>query len=173
MIHFLQIFVSVVFFSNKVLVLIGKKTGWLLGAIAAIAGSYYFFLLGLYIYTVLEIGLIVLMGYGYLIRNKSKKIENFLYFTITAVMVLLIYFSFSERLTIYEFVSSAGLLFGTYFLTHEKKEFGWILYCISHLFAMYIGYIKNQIFFADFQLASAIVSVIGVFIAHKQLRETK
>ena len=169
MIQLLSISVAIIFFANKIFVLIGKRTGWLLGVIAAILAIFYFYLIELYVYTALEFGLIALMGYGFLVKNhKSKLIENFIYSVITLVMLTLTYFIFSGAMTVYEFVSSVGLLFGTYFLTHEKTKFGWACYSLRHLISVYIMYDKDQQFFADFQLASAVVAMVGVIISFKK-----
>lgn len=162
MIPILQILVSVIFFTNKVLVLAEKKVGWLLGAIAAIIAVFYFYLIGFYVYTVLEFGLIVLMGYGFLKRGKKNpKVETLIRLLIIVVMVALAFFAFSGLITIIELISSLGLLIGTYMLTHHKNRIGWLLYALGHSLAAILGYSKEQRFFADFQIASAIVSFVG------------
>lgn len=169
MVELLQVLVSLLFFGNKVLVLVGKKFekfGWLLGVIAASLGVAYFYLLGMYVYTVLEIGLIVLMSYGFLHKDttKNEKVETTIRVVTGVVMLVLACVVFSGAITIIEFVSSIFMLAGTYLLTHSKKRLGWILYGIAHLAAVYLGYAKGQQFFADFQLASAIVSAVGALI---------
>ncbi len=163
---FLQIAVSVIFFGNKVLVLVNKKSGWFVGAIAAILGLFYFYSIDLYIFTVLEVGLIVLMGYGAFPEKwKNAKLEKMIYAVIALSMLSFTYFAFSGRLTVYEFISSVGLIWGTYLLTHQKARFGWSIYCIAHAFAAYVGYSKGgQEFFATLQVASAIVSLVGMLI---------
>jgi len=168
MISFLQIFVSLIFFANKVFVLIDKKFGWLVGAIAAVLGTIYFFLIHLYCYAALDAGLIVLMGYGYLVKTqKNSKVENLLRLVITLAMVVLAYFSFAGSMSIIEFLSASGLLFGTYFLTHKKVITGWLIYTLAHVLGAIIGYHVNQIFFADFQIASAIVTLTGMVKSFK------
>lgn len=169
MVELLQVLVSLLFFGNKVLVLVGKKlekTGWLLGVIAASLGVAYFYLLDMYVYTVLEIGLIVLMSYGFLHKDtgKNENVETAIRVVTGAVMLILACVVFTGTITIIEFVSSILMLAGTYLLTHNRKQLGWILYGIAHLAAVYLGYVKGQQFFADFQLASAIVSAAGAFL---------
>lgn len=161
MLQILEVSVALLFFSNKVFVLIGKRTGWLLGVIAAFLAGFYFYYLELYVYTILEIGLIVLMGYGFLIIKKQPRVERFIHGVIIILMVILSYFVFDGMLTIYEFISSIGMLVGTYFLTHERAMLGWLCYTVGHLLSVYVMYSKDQSFFADFQLASAIVSSVG------------
>lgn len=162
MTHFLEVAVALIFFANKVFVLIGKKAGWLLGAIAALLGAIYFFRVDLDVFVVLEIGLIVLMGYAFVAKEKNPKMEKVINTVIAVVMVTLTVFVFKGMMTILEFLASTGLLIGTYYLTHEKERLGWALYVIAHSLAAIVGYGAKQSFFADFQIASAIVSVAGV-----------
>jgi len=162
MIHFLQIAVALIFFANKVFVLAGKKSGWLLGAVAASLGVVYFFLVPLYVFTVLEIGLIFLMGYAFVAKEKNPKMEKAINAVIVIVMVTLTVFVFKGMMTVIEFLASTGLLFGTYFLTHKKIQLGWGFYILAHSLAAIVGYGAKQSFFADFQIASAIVSIAGV-----------
>ncbi len=163
MILTLQILVSLIFFANKVFVLADKKVGWLLGAVAATLGVFYFYFIGLYVYTALEVGLIILMGYGFLKKDsKNPAMEMTIRLVTIAVMFALAFFAFSGLITVVELGSSLGLLLGTFFLTHRKLKTGWVLYVLGHLLAAYLGYHKGQQFFADFQIASAIVSFVGV-----------
>jgi hypothetical protein len=166
-IHLLQISVALIFFANKSFVLVGKRFGWFLGALAAFIAVFYFYLIQLYIYTVLEVGLIILMGYGFIKPKENNGLELAIRLTIAGIMLILSMFAFNGLLTIYELLSSAGLLFGTYFLTHSKVKLGWFISGLAHLLAMQLGYEKNQNFFADFQLASAIISFIGITIKSK------
>ncbi len=163
MVQFLQISVSVILFTNKIFVLIGRKTGWLIGAIGCTLAIAYLYLIGLYVFTALEIGLVVLMLYGFFAGEKKNiQTENLIRIVIILAMLAMTYFTFAGMMTIYELISSAGLLFGTYYLTHNKIALGWILYCIGHSVAAYLGYTKHQNFFAFFQIASALVSIAGV-----------
>lgn len=168
MIQFLQIAVSLILFSNKIFVLIERKTGWLLGAIGCTLAIFYLYLIELYVFTTLEFGLVVLMLYGFLKKDRgNNRTETWIRIVIFLSMIVMTYFAFTGMMTIYELLSSTGLLFGTYFLTHDKKSLGWILYCIGHCITAHLGYNKDQDFFADFQIASAIVSVVGVIQSQK------
>ena len=169
MIWVLQILVSVIFFANKVFVLAEKKVGWLLGAVAATLGVFYFYLIGFYVYTALEIGLVVLMGYGFIKKKRvNPAVETWIRLVTIVVMLTLAFFAFSGLITIVEFGSSLLLILGTFFLTHQNPRTGWILYSLAHLLAAYLGYCKKQLFFADFQVASAIVSLVGVMKTTKR-----
>ncbi len=160
----LQIAVAIIFFTNKVLVLAGRKSGWLVGALAALIAIFYFYRIGLYVYTALEVGLIILMVYGFMKKDEKKpRVETMIRLVTVLVMLALAIFAFSGVITVVEFASSIGLLMGTYFLTHNKIRLGWIFYALAHSLASILGYSKGQQIFADFQVASAIVSYIAIF----------
>lgn len=163
LIQFLEIVISLLLFSNKLLVLIDKKSGWVIGAIGCFIAMWYLYLLKLYVFTILEIGLIVLMLYGYLAgKEKKDSVERMIIAFLILVMASLTYFLFEGSITTYQFVGGIALTIGTYYLTHGKAIIGWILYCIGHIVTAYLGYQKHQLFFADFQIASAIVSIIAI-----------
>ena len=175
MVQFLQFSVSVIFFFNKILVVIGTKEsklrriGWLLGVIGASLAVAYFLLLNLYVFTVLEFGLIGLMGYGYLAKeNKNPRVEKLINLLILVVMVALTYFVSVGRLTLLELGGSVGLLFGTYYLTHSKPRLGWIFYSFGHGCTIYVACHKTQWVFAFFQSLSVLVSIYGFFKKQKK-----
>ena len=162
MILYLQIAVALIFFVNKVLVLVGRKSGWLVGAVAATLGLFYFYLIGLYIYTALEVCLIVLMSYAFLEKSeRSARVETALRMGTTVMMIAIALFAFSGSLTAVELISCTGLLWGTYLMTSGSLTTGWALCGVAHVFASYLGYGRGQVVFADFQVASSIVSLIG------------
>ena len=129
MLSILQITVSLIFFANKVFLQANKnmeKFGWILRTAAACLATIYFLLLHLYVYTVLEAGLIILMGYGAIKKEeRSENIKMIIRAFIIAVMLLLTFFVFKGMLTLIEFTSAVGLIFGTYWLTHFKASLGW------------------------------------------------
>ena len=165
----LQVTVSVAFFSQKVLVLLGKKAGWLIGAITALVATIYFLLINLYCFAALDVGLIALMAYGFFIKKKSPKIEKAINIIIAAIMLILVYSTFTGLMSIIEFISSIGLMIGTYWLTHQKVAHGWAAYTIAHILASIVGYGAEQHFFADFQVASAIITFIGLWTSLKEV----
>lgn len=159
----LQILVSLIFFANKVLVLVGKRSGWLTGVVAAALAAVYFFLINLHVYVVLEVGLIVTMGYGFLKKGKpNPRVTVCLRWFLVVIMAAQTLFVFQGAITLVEFVSSVLMLLGTYYLTHDAVRLGWACYVAAHLFAAYLGFCKDQVFFADFQIASAIVALVGM-----------
>lgn len=160
--NWLEWVVSVIFFANKAFVLVGIKTGWLLGVVAAILAVFYFYLIDLYVYTILEIGLVVLMGYGFLKGEKrNNNVENWIRGTMILVMAILAVLAFHGFITIIELAGSLLMLFGTFLLTHRSEKAGWFIYTLAHFCSIYIGYEKSQAVFLDFQIASAIVTAAG------------
>ena len=170
LIQFLEISVALIFFINKLLVLVKIKSGWLVGAIGAILATLYLYLLGLYVYTILEIGLIVLMAYGFFVKEKNPTIEKSINMLIFIILLIFTYFAIHGDLVIAQFISSVGMLLGTYFLIHKKPVLGWIGYLVGHSICAYLGYQKHQTFFADFQIASALVSIIALALNEKTKR---
>lgn len=163
MVWILQVLVSIIFFVNKVLVLKGKKSGWLVGAIAATLAVAYFILIELYVYTGLEFGLIILMGYGFVKNDEQRnpQVELSIQGFTVILMLGLTYFAFAGQLTIVELFSSLGLLVGTYLMTHGRLSTGWAICAVAHALAAYLGIHKDQHIFAGFQSASVIVSTWG------------
>lgn len=162
----LQVSVALIFFVNKVLVLIGKRSGWIFGACGAALAIWYLYLINLYVYTAAEAGLFVLMLHGFRKNGSGKPnemVEIGVRFLTLLVMLLLSWFAFNGFLTIVEFASACGLLIATYLIAEGYVRSGWALAGLAHLCAMYLTYPKGQTFFADFQAASAAVSFIGAY----------
>ena len=155
--------VAVLFFTNKVLVLTGRKSGWLLGAVASLLSICYFFVLKLYILTALQCGLVVLMGYGFFVKEtKNQKVELVINYSVVLVMSSLVYFAFAGLMTVLEFFTSVSMLLGIYRMTHGKMKIGWLICMVGHLLTAYIMHFqKHQDVYAGFQVASAVVSYIG------------
>ena len=158
----LQISVSLLFLFNKVLVAFGKRSGWLLGVIAAALCVVYFLYLDLYVLVVLEVGLVLLMGNGYLGFTSTRVVWSLRGVVIIALLAMTV-FAFSGALTIVELASSIGMLVGTYWLTHTHARLGWVSYTLAHLLAAYITYVKAQHFFAVCQVLSAAVCLYGLW----------
>jgi len=161
----IEALVSIIFFSNKVGMLVGKKLGWILGAIGALLSIVYFYFLDLRVYMVAELGLFVTMMYGVLVKEENRKIEAGILSSLFVIILVLTVFTFMGELTFFEFWSSAGMLAATYLL-HPKNgawkiKWGWTILAATHLGAAYIGYAKNQPMFPHYQIASAIVGVFG------------
>lgn len=160
----LQIVVSTIYLANKGYVLIGKKMGWIVGVIAAMLAIIYYSMLGRYVYVVLNVGLAILMTYGYWKKGAPKpKVEMFIHISTGVFVLAMAYFSMQKTLNDVELGSSIGLILGTYFLTHKRKGLGWTFYAVAHALAAWLGYCAiHQYYFADLQVASTLIAVIGI-----------
>lgn len=140
-----------------------KKSGWLFGAIAGMFAVFYFLFLKLYIYSLMEFSIFILMSYGYIFFKEIKpKYEFIVNLFIILILSLLSFFVFSGLLTIIEYTSSITFIVGTYFFNQRKIFIGWFLFIFSHLGSTYLGYIKEEYFFMYFQIASIVVAIIGM-----------
>ncbi len=164
-IRILEIFVSLIFFSNKIGMLIEKKIGWALGALGALLAVIYFFILNLFVYSFAEFGLFITMMYGIIVKDENRKVETYIIICLSVIVLFLTVFTFSGKLTLFEFWSSVGMLVATYILHPKndiwKKKWGWAILAATHVGAAYIGYAKNQQIFGDLQIASSIVGIFG------------
>ncbi len=168
-VYLLQVAVAWVFFANKVLVLVGRRSGWAVGVIGAALALVYFYLLDLRLLTVLEVGLVLLMSYGYVAHSDpSPRFQVIVRVAITLTMVTLAGFVFTGVMTAVEFTSAVLMLWGTYLLTSGQLRLGWALSAVAHALAGVVGWDKGQGTFADFQIASSIVAAIGVAINWRQ-----
>jgi hypothetical protein len=159
----LGIIMSIILFGNKILLLINQKSGWLVGALGTVLAVIYLLLLKFPIMATAEIGIIVLMLYGFFAKETpSEKVEWFVRIVAICTFIFIAYFTFSGILTIVECLASIFALFGVYLFTHKKEFIGWFFYCICHLLTVYMAYEKHQDFFEHFQIASAIVSMAGM-----------
>jgi hypothetical protein len=172
MILALQIAVALIFFANKILILCGKKSGWLVGAFAAVLAIFYFYYIELYIYTVGEAALIVLMFYGFFKDETSRPTVEVAVQVVTAgVMLVLTWFAFNGYITIVELASALLALTGAWLIASGSVRIGWAFGATSHMLAAHLGYYKEQTFFADFQIASAVVSGIGAYYGNLNAKE--
>lgn len=161
--HILSIVVAVLFFINKLLYLIGKKTSWGIGIIAASLAIIYLIHIDMLIVATVEIGLIVYMIYGHFAHDKEavtpKHYKEFLFIALTLIGA----WSFRGWDTIWEWAGSLLMVLGVALLAKKNHYWGWIWLSVSHFIFAYIIYQKGvtQRFFADFQVASGIVGLIA------------
>ncbi len=165
----LEILVAVIYFGNKVLVLFGKKSGWLWGSFAALLGIIYFVRIELYTFAVLQGGLVILMGYGaFPVKWKKPIIEWIIISVIVLSLSILTLIVALGAINVWLFIGSVVIIWGTYSLTHGKTKMGWCSYIVSHLIAAGICYEVHQYIVATFQVLSAIVSIIALVQLSKQ-----
>lgn len=181
----LQIFSALLLFLNKYYVRKKKAIGWIFGVLGAIVITIYFYLqmklqhkANLWIMVVLDIALVVLMTYGYLIArakdgNRIKdllKKWNVLFKGIVLIVtvfvcVLLLIQAITAQLVVIQFIFAVTSLFGTLLLAFDKKVSnitGWILYLIGHSACTYLMFKTDSPIIAIFQILSALVAIDGI-----------
>ncbi len=177
---------SLLFFCNKILLLLGKKLnrrlGWFLGGLGAILFIIYFFKINTPILAILEIGLVVLMTYRFIAKEKTNKlIENSLGI-ITGIFILVLTFITTEGvMTWSQFFGAFGMLIGTYFLISARQvqfekislqeRLGWLFYGFGHLFTSYIGYQKHEWIFFVFQVWQMFLCLCGFSMINFKYRK--
>ena|GEM_PF-1160252 len=176
---------SLLFFFNKILVLTGKPLqrtlGWLLGTFAAVLFIVYFFLIGTHILSVLEIGLVLLMGYRFFAKEETNKKVEYLLGAVTAGMVIVLaYLTHVGMMTWMQCLAAFGMLLGTYFLISVsqvvgsdieiRERIGWLLYGVGHMATSYIGYQKGEWIFFAFQVWQLLLCLVGCVYARREVR---
>lgn len=180
----LQILSALFLFLNKYYIRKKNPIGWIHGIIGAIVITVYFYLQiiyehkNLWIMIVLDVALVVLMTYGYLL-NRSNQNEHlksiFKKWNITfKVIVLIITISvcslflieaITSGLVMMQFFFSVGSLFGTLLLAFDKKVsniIGWLLYVMAHAIITYVMFKTGSPIIAIFQILSIFVAVDGI-----------
>lgn len=167
---------SLLFFNNKALLLLGqplqKTIGWLLGTVAAILFIVYFFLIDTKILSVLEIGLVLLMGYRFVAGSvTNKRVEYGLGIVTWIGIGVLVILARAGFMTWIQCVGAFGMFLGTYFLisvhqsqthrVHVRERVGWFLYGIGHVATSYIGYEKGEWVFLLFQVWQLLLCSVG------------
>jgi hypothetical protein len=157
----LQAVMSGTLFVNKLLVFKDKKVGWLIGAFGTILATIYLWLIGIRVMAICEIGLLILMIYGYSVRKTpSPRVEWTIRLTTIATALVLTYFTFSGLLKIVECLASVFMIFGAYALTHKRKPMGWFFWLLCHIGSAWVTWnMPDQHIFTDSQLASALVAL--------------
>lgn len=165
----LAVAVSVILFTNKLGVLIERQFGWIFGVIGTILAIAYLWLINMPILMTAEIGLIILMFYG-LFRDRAvgRNIQLTMIVVTLVTCLIIAIFASMGLLTWVEFIGSGFMLCAVYCLAQNNfsqvniRQLGWLLLGTSHFLIAYLGYQKDEIFFADFQIASALVSLVGI-----------
>ena len=115
-IHLLEVSIVLVFFANKVLILNGKRFGWLLGIIAGIFAIVYFYSQGKIPMAGLQVGIVGFSTYGFLLTPKKKIMEWPLRILIGFILLSLVIFTFTGTVELLKSLVGTGLLLGNYFL---------------------------------------------------------
>ncbi len=182
----LQILSALLLFLNKFYVRRKKAIGWIYGILGAIVITVYFYLqmvlqhkANLWIMVVMDIALVILMTYGYLVNRSEKgdklkdllKKWNVLFKTIVIIVTIVVCGLFlieaiSSDLVILQFVFAVGSLFGTLLLAFNKKStniIGWVLYVIAHTVIAYVMFKTSSPILAIFQILSIFIAIEGIY----------
>ncbi len=143
-----------------------KTIAWIVGIIASIISVYYFYIIGLNIYSGLWVGLTVLMSYG-LLKNKTARIEDLINLFTGILCLILAYLSFVGLLTIFEMISSISALLAIYFLAHKKDKLGWSIWIVTYLITTWVVYEKWQILMVIYQFFSLILAVFSLIDSYQ------
>lgn len=157
----LQVAVAVLYFINKVLLSLEKKSGWQIGILASSLAIFYFYSLDLYLLVGLEVGFMSILIFGLINHNQEIKYENMLYLVMILLLVFL-YFVLKNS-TILEFIISLDFILAIFFLAKKKVFIGWIIMLLGHLMMGYFTYTSHQTFFALMQFLSVFVSLFAIY----------
>jgi hypothetical protein len=157
----LQSAVAILYFTNKILLSLDRKSGWQIGIVASSLAAWYFFSLNLYLLVGLEVGFMCILIFGLVNHGKELKYENILYVLMLLLLVFL-YFVLKNS-TFLEFLISTDFILAIYLLAKKKKTLGWLFMALGHLLMGYFTYHNKQYFFAIMQLLSIAVSFFAIW----------
>jgi hypothetical protein len=157
----LQIAVAVLYFINKVLLSLEKKSGWQIGILASCLAIFYFYSLDLYLLVGLEVGFMAILIFGLINHNQEIKYENMLYL-VMIILLIFLYFVLKNS-TLLEFLISLDFILAIFFLAKKKSLIGWIFMLLGHFMMGYFTYTNQQTFFAIMQFFSVFVSLFAIY----------
>ncbi len=161
----LQYLVGTIYFLNKVLLALGKRSGWVIGVIAAILAILYYLTLDLYTLITLEAGFLALMIFGWFNHARELRADRFIYPLMIVVMAYLLWSGATEGPL--ELVISLTFMIAIYDLAKHRWQRGWIFMGLAHGLMAWLAFRELQYFFGSAQVLSAGVAVYAL------LRKTK
>ncbi|MDR3549261.1 MAG: hypothetical protein P4M11_13535 [Candidatus Pacebacteria bacterium] len=165
----LSIFLAVLSVANKILLAFNKRSGWTSGIVIGLASAVYFYLIGLRILSVAELGFFLVMLYGYITHvSPSKQKTLAINIIISSLSVLLCLFLFAGYLTVIETISSISFIWGGYLLTTPRRWLGWVLFIIAHVSTSIVSFHAQQTIFASLQIVSALVCICAIFMRQRR-----
>jgi len=157
----LQIAVAGLYFINKVLLSLNKKSGWQIGILASILAVFYFFSLKMYLLVGLEVGFMAIQTFGLLNHKEEAKHENLLYLVMALLLILL--FFVLKKSTFLEFIISLDFILAIFFLAKKKSIIGWLIMLFGHFMMAYFTFQNQQHFFAFMQVMSIFVALFAIW----------
>lgn len=181
----IQIISAILLLLNKIYLRQKKAISWIYGIVGMIMLAVYFYLQmilqhkeNLWILIVLNIALVALMSYGYLVamaensHNLKRILKNWnIIFKIIVIIItisvcsLLLVKAINSQLVIAQFIFAVTVLVGTLLLALNKKItniYGWALYFIAHTVCTYIMLKTNSPVIAGIQMVSAFIALDGI-----------
>lgn len=156
----LEIIVALLYFTNKIFLLLEKKAGWIFGIAASSLATVYFFYLEFYIFLSLEFACLVIMILGFIGNNRTKVLAYLIYGIISLVMIYLL-FNIEES-GFMEFVTSILFIVSFLLLANGRWYSGWLFLGVSHILMLFVSLTKNQEFFALMQGLSVVICIISL-----------
>jgi hypothetical protein len=168
-IFYLSLPVSLFSILNKVYLVLGKRSGWFWGAMVGLSSTIYFFLIGLKILSIAEIGFLIVMIYGYINHHRDEqKLSLYTSLLLSFISLVLAVLLFTNYLTIIETTSSLAFIWGGYTLANRNYRSGWFLFIVAHTATSISSLNKGQQIFSILQIVSALICLYGFVIPTKK-----
>jgi hypothetical protein len=160
-----QIAAATLLFSQKVLVLAGNRNGWLIGAVGTLAAMGYFVSIEMWILALYGVGIFIGMLYGkwWSPDHTDPRVELIIQAVALGSCALLLIAVYHDAMSYVQMTVNLAIALGTYLLTHGRPAAGWASYAMGNALCAWLFINHGQQFFADFQIASAIVCAIGTW----------
>lgn len=160
-----QIFLGLLSIANKLLLFLGRKSGWLAGMAIGLLSGFYFWAVGLKILAIAELGFFAVMFYGYILRvNPSKQKIFHINIVMSGLTILLCFFLFTGYLTIIQAISSLSFIWGGYLLSTTHKASGWLIFVVAHVTLFTASFHEQQYVFAGLQVISGLICVYALLV---------
>lgn len=160
----IEILGSVSYFTQKVLLSCGKRSGWLFGILGSIAFSLVTFYKGSFSYVVLEITSGIIYIFGLVLWRRFEKFGKWITFLMSGITILGIFVIFFLNLGspnwILENIMVVLFAVGAVFLV-LKKPIGWLMYFAGHVVLIIYAYILGTYAIMVLQVISMPVAIFG------------
>ncbi len=156
----LEIIVSILYLTNKIFLLLGKKSGWTIGIIASGLASVYFFILKFYLFFSLELACLSIMIFGFL-GSKNTKLISYIVYTIIVIVMVILMINIEES-GFLEFSTSILFMGAFLLLAQNRWHYGWAALGLAHFLMILVLQGKNQYFFTTMQALSVCVCILAL-----------
>ncbi len=151
---------------HRVLFLIeGKKPSFNTEPVGTLLVIIYFGLLHFRIITIAEIGIFILMLYGFIVNKPvAERLQQIIIgITILALVLVFIFFTSPGLAEVIECIAAIFLVFGNYALNNKRKPAGWALFSLCSFCTAYVVYARapSHQLFIHAQIFLATICLIG------------